>query len=196
LENVLGSAAFIENALGVFEAEERLGVLSPPPDREPLQDYMGNEWGGAFKRTKRLLEALGVDAPLDEAKPPVAAFGPRAWFRPKALARLFEKDWNYEDFFRDAPPGAERLNQALELSLGYVAQSAGYYSGWLVTDERAPLEMTGLHFSASSLQASRFWKMTKPLRWAMVLLKRLHAVYSQWRFRLHSSKPSPHAPQP
>jgi rhamnosyltransferase len=195
LENVLGSGAFIENALGVFEAEGRLGVLSPPPCRGPLQDYMGNEWAGAFTLAKRLLEGLGVDAPLDEAKPPVAAFGSCAWFRPTALARLFEADWSREDFFRGARPGAERLNQAVKLSLGYVAQSAGYYSGWLVSDERAPLEMTSPHFSVSSLQASRFWNMTKPLRWAIVLLKRLRAAYSRWRFRLHGSKPSPHPAQ-
>jgi rhamnosyltransferase len=198
LEGVLGGGMFIENALGVFEAEGRLGVLSPPPGLEPSGDYMENEWGGAFKLTKRLLEALGVDAPLDEAKPPVAAFGPFLWFRPKALARLFEADWKV--FFHgartEAPPSLESLNQALERSVGYAAQSAGYCSGWLVSDERAPQEMTELHCSAAALRASRFWKMTKPARWAVALLKKMHCAYSRWRFRLHRDKPFPHASHP
>ncbi|MDR2446258.1 MAG: rhamnan synthesis F family protein, partial [Treponema sp.] len=123
MENVLGSEAFIENALGAFEAEKRLGVLSPPPNHEPCKEYLGNEWGDSFRLTKRLLEALGIEVPLDEAKPPVAAFGPYVWFRPKALARLFETDWKCGDFFRDAPsktpPSPESLNQAIERSLGY-----------------------------------------------------------------------------
>ncbi|MDR2448235.1 MAG: rhamnan synthesis F family protein, partial [Treponema sp.] len=116
------------------------------------------------------------------------------------LARLFETDWKCGDFFRDAPsktpPSPESLNQAIERSLGYVAQSAGYYSGWLVTDSYAPLEMTSLYYSMASLQASRFWKITKPARWAIALLKKAHAAYSQWRFRIHRSKAFPATPQP
>jgi rhamnosyltransferase len=197
LDNVLGSRAFIENVLGVFEAEERLGVLSPPPDHEPRVEYRENEWGGGFGLTKRLLEALGVDAPLDESKPPVAAFGTCLWFRPKALARLLEADWKRGDFFRgtpsEAPPSLERLNRAVERSVGYVAQSAGCYSGWLMHDGDAPQEMTSLYYSMTSLQVSRFWKITKPARWAIALLKRLHAAYSRWRFRLHRPKTIPPA---
>jgi rhamnosyltransferase len=195
LENVLGGGAFIENVLGAFEADKRLGVLSPPPDSRPCHEYMENEWAGAFRLTKRLLEAVGVDAPLDEAKPPVAAFGTCLWFRPKALARLLDADWKRGDFLQGAQPSLESLNQAIERSVGYVAQNAGYYSGWLVNDECAPLEMTSLYYSMTSLQASRFWKITKPVRWAIGLVKKTHGAYSQWRFRLHRAKALPIAPQ-
>jgi hypothetical protein len=44
------------------------------------------------------------------------------------------------------------------------------------------------------LHAPRFWKMTKPTRWAIAQLKKMRGAYSQWRFRLHRAKAFPAAP--
>ncbi|MDR0556756.1 MAG: rhamnan synthesis F family protein [Treponema sp.] len=66
------------------------------------------------------------------------------WFRPKALARLFEADWKRGDFLGSVAPEStarlESLNQAIRRSFGYVAQRAGYYSGWLMSGGYTPLD--------------------------------------------------------
>jgi rhamnosyltransferase len=170
LENILGSGQFVENVLGKFEEEARLGVLSPPPNRVGWKE---DGWGKRFKQTKQALEALRIDVPIEESKPPVAAFGSCVWFRPKALMRLLEKDWEKEAFPDDA----------IERSFGYVAQHAGYYSGWLMNEGYARKELTSLHYAITSLHTSRFWKLTKPLLLVSEFLKSIRSLYSQLRLR-------------
>jgi rhamnosyltransferase len=197
LENVLGSEQYIENVLGTFEKEERLGVLTPPPESPgKYGDSIEDTWANCFENTKALLEALGIRVPLDKAKPPIAACGSCVWFRPKALAALFRRTWAYEDFPVDPRPAGGNLIPVLERSFAYVAQSAGYYTGRLLNDRYASLELTALWHSMAALHASRSWKLTKPLRLGIGLLKSIRAFYSHIRLHLHQRFSKTRVPPP
>lgn len=136
-ENMLGSAAYVCNVLDFMEAREEIGVLAPPLS---VGDYQANAfmntWFKNFDNTKHLLASLGAECDLDPQKPPIT-LGTVFWAKTRALQKLLDKEWNYEDF--DAEPLANdgTISHAIERCLAYVAQDAGYDTGWLMTGECA-----------------------------------------------------------
>ena len=63
------------------------------------------------------------------------------------MKKIFEYPWTYEDFPAE-PTGQNDGNvlHAIERIYPFVAQDAGYYSGWLLTDAFARLEITNLTY--------------------------------------------------
>ncbi|MCI6557656.1 rhamnan synthesis F family protein [Schaalia hyovaginalis] len=151
-ENVLPTGAFVENVLALFDREPKLGVLTPAPpnhaDYFPISSYA---WGPNLPRTKQLLAELGVNVPIHEPKGIMAPLGSTFWFRPAAVRALFEKEWTYEDFPEEPLAGDGTISHAIERSYCYVAQSAGYFSGWLFSDRFARIELTNLAFYTREL---------------------------------------------
>lgn len=145
--NLLASREFVTNVIGTFEEEPRLGLLTPtPPNHADYFPIYTFAWGPNFGRTRKLLRELGIDVPLDDRKEPIAPLGTMFWFRPAALATLFDHDWVWEDF----PPEPNAIDgtilHAVERAYGYVAQGAGYFCGWLFSDRFARVELTNLSF--------------------------------------------------
>ena len=84
---------------------------------------------------------------MDERRQPVAPLGTMFWFRPQALRKLFEHPWRYEDFTQEPVPVVDGdMMHAVERIYPFVAQDAGYYSAWGLTDAFARLEITNLNY--------------------------------------------------
>jgi lipopolysaccharide biosynthesis protein len=64
------------------------------------------------------------------------------WFRPQALVKVKSHDWKYEDFPDEPLLGDGTLGHAFERIYCFAAQSSGYYSAWVMTDEFTPMEIT------------------------------------------------------
>ncbi|MDR2864905.1 MAG: rhamnan synthesis F family protein [Spirochaetaceae bacterium] len=188
LENVLGSKEFVENIVSTFEDEERLGILMPPPPYHGSYESVLNwEWTNNFAITKKLLEDLEINVNIDESKMPVSPLGTMFWFRPPALKPLYKKNWQYSDFPLEPNQVDATILHAVERAYGFVAQSAGFYSGWLLNDKFAAIELTNYHYMAcrykkqnqvlqsqiNALKNSFSWEITKPLRLTKRIVKKL-----------------------
>jgi rhamnosyltransferase len=144
-QNLLASQTYVENVISVFNGNPRLGLLSPmPPNHSVLFPISGREWEEDYAYTAILAERLELRVPLSEDKPPVCPLGGSFWFRADALKKLFEYDWAYEDFPGEPLPIEGTILHAIERIYPYVAQDAGYYPAYLLSDSYASLEFTNL----------------------------------------------------
>ncbi|MCI9592462.1 MAG: rhamnan synthesis protein F [Lachnospiraceae bacterium] len=186
LENMLSSTDYIYNVFQVFEENPRLGILSPSkPIHADFYQYVGKEWGENYDIASKLSIELNLHVPIEANLPPIAPFGDFFWFRPRALESLFNKRWEYEDFPHEplAPDGT--LLHAIERIYPFVAQEAGYYSGYITTIEYAEMEYTNWdyilgdvnnisHYCWSKwmeIENNVCWKITRPIRWISKMLK-------------------------
>ena len=151
-DNLLASKEFVSNVIAEFQREPRMGLLTPPPPNhaEYFPGY-SMSWGPNYDITVEFLEEMGISVPISEDKEPVSPLGTMFWFRPKALAPLFERAWTYEDF----PPEPNAIDgtrlHAIERAYGFVAQSSGYFCGWLLSDRFARTELTNLTFALQEM---------------------------------------------
>lgn len=150
-ENLLPTKEFVTQVIKTFEENPRLGLLTPPPPNHA--DYfiaLGMEWSLNFDVTKKLADKLGLNVSMTREKEPIAPFGSMFWFRPCALKRLFDEDWEYEDFPEEPLGDDGTVSHAIERIHGYVVQNAGYYPAWVFSDKCASIEITNLHYMLRS----------------------------------------------
>lgn len=159
-KNALNSKEYVNNMLRLFDENPHLGVACPPkPIHGPYVFGLMTSWKVNFQNTKDLLARLGVKAPIDEMKVPVAPHGSCFWFRTDALRKLFKYDWKYEDFPEEPLPIDGTISHAIERCYAYVAQDAGYYSAIVMCDEYAKIEYTTLMHYASKFGNSALMGM-------------------------------------
>lgn len=157
-ENILRSKAFVENVIQTFEENERLGILMPPPPNHgPYYITLGLEWGMNFGVTKKLADELGLHVSLKENKEPIAPLGSAFWARPKALKKLFDHNWSYDEFPKEPIADDGTVLHAIERIYSYTAQDAGYYPGWIFSKHGAEMEITNLNDMLRSLNEEIFF---------------------------------------
>lgn len=138
-ENTLKSRRYIENIISLLESEPFLGLLSPPIPYTSyffMVGFMG--WTGCFDKTKELSQRLGLKCSMDERESP-EILGMTFWCKAQALRPLFMNEWKYTDFEPEPMPTDNTISHAVERLLPYVAESQGYYSGIMLTQEQASL---------------------------------------------------------
>ena len=134
---MIGSTEYIGNILMTFHKNPILGLLVPPfPLAEHFQTFYTDPWCGDYVITKELMKRMGLNADLDDSKPPIT-LGTVFWARVPALKKLFEIEWKYEDFDEEPRKDDGTISHAVERILAYVAQDAGYETGWVITDQYA-----------------------------------------------------------
>lgn len=155
-ENLFSSREYIMNIIQLFEQEESLGLLTPPPPNH--SDYyftMALPWGPNWEVSYALYQKLQLTVPISRERAPVAPLGTCFWFRGAALKTLLEKDWKYEDF----PPEPNRTDgtilHAFERIYPFCAQNEGYIPAYICSDRfAAVLRTTLLHYTKSYNQVS------------------------------------------
>lgn len=141
-ESALHNKIYIINILNLFENNDKLGMLTnTPPHGSIYYDTYGSEWGDNFENTKALAKKLNLNVPFDKTKPPVAPLGTVFWFRTKAMKKLFDYNWKYEDFPKEPNGNDGTLLHAIERIYPYVVQDAGYYPAYVMPDTLASIEM-------------------------------------------------------
>jgi rhamnosyltransferase len=147
LENVLGSENFIEHIISTFLQNPRLGLLTPPPpNHASYYTTFHSVWYNNYENTLKLADQLDLHVPIHWSKEPIAPCGTMFWFRPKALQRLFEENWKYEDFPEEPIENDGTFLHAVERIYPFVAQAAGYYSAWVMSGKYARIEITNLNY--------------------------------------------------
>lgn len=158
-EHTLATKEYVHNVLATFEENPRLGLLVPPvPEHGMYYTTIGREWRGDHPLTVQLMEMLGVHAPIDPAKPPVAPLGGFFWFRAAALQKLFDHDFEYEDFPEEPCTAVDgTIMHAIERVYPFVAQDAGFYSGWVIPDKLAAMRITNDYKTIRDFNEPIFW---------------------------------------
>ncbi|QUB95274.1 rhamnan synthesis F family protein [Leptotrichia sp. oral taxon 218] len=158
-EGNLSSKSYVENILNLFKENEKLGILMPPPpNHSNFYHTLGNEWASNLENTKKLSEKLKLKTKVHWADEPISPLGTMFWFRPKAMEKLFDYDWEYEDFPKEPNENDGTILHAVERIYGYVVQDAGYYGAWVMTEKLARVELTNLYFASSEINKALFRK--------------------------------------
>ena len=155
-ENTLATKAYVENIIGTLDRNPLLGYLGfPYMIGGPYWPVLTNAWASEqnFVSTKEILSRCGINCKISMDKPPIL-YANVFWCRPNALKPLSDLQLSYEDFDEE-PLGIDgTFSHALERAVTYVAQSQGYYSGVLYTDEYASIYIPALMLEYSRLAFS------------------------------------------
>ncbi|MBS7577281.1 MULTISPECIES: rhamnan synthesis F family protein [unclassified Enterococcus] len=148
--NIYGTKPYVENVIHLFESDNQLGLaVAPEPNHGDFFWTVQKEWTpdpNNVENTKSLLKRLGVNVPIDGEHQVVAPLGSVFWFRPKAMAKLFQVEWQYEDFPEEPLPVDGTISHAIERSYPFIAQDANYYIKTIMTDKYAAVEYLNLKF--------------------------------------------------
>lgn len=158
-ENTLASRNYVNNILATFEENSRLGLLVPPvPEHGMYFSTIGREWRNDYTGVVDKLKEWGFQAPADPSKPPVAPLGGFFWFRSSALQKLFDLGLTY-DVFPEEPCTAidGTIMHVIERIYPFVAQSAGFYSAWVMSDRYAAMRMTSEYKTIRDVNEFVFW---------------------------------------
>ncbi len=156
-ENNLGSKEYVENVIATFEQNPRLGLLCPPPPNHgSFYQIIGSEWADNYENTLALATKLKLKINIYWDKEPIAPLGTMFWFRPVAMQKLFDCDWDYDDFPKEPNNTDGTLLHAIERIYPFVIQEAGFYSAWGMTESFARIELTNLHFMLREINLKLF----------------------------------------
>ena len=139
--NLIGTKAYIENVLGIFENHPNIGLLVPPETGGMDWKIWGADlWESNFERVQEICHEWNLNCNLDPNIPPIT-IGTAFWCKTAALSKLFHRNWQYEDFDDEPLPDDGTLSHAIERILAYVAQDAGYDTGTIVSSRYASKQL-------------------------------------------------------
>src|SRR5690606_7372722 len=101
---------------------------------------------------EQLASELAFNVRLDCCTP-VAPYGTMFWFRPRALRKLFERRWQWEDFNAEPNHVDGGLAHALERLIGYAAIDAGYVCRHIASVQLAAQNYVSLEWKLQLLLA-------------------------------------------
>lgn len=157
-ENLLKSKCYVKNVINTFEKNEKLGILMPPPPNfaEYYPTLGAVDWGENYSNTVELAGKLDLHVKFEESKEPVSPLGTMFWFRPKAMRKLYDQNWEYEDFPEEPNKLDGSLLHAIERIYSFVVQDAGYYPAWVMNERFAALEVDNLYYMLRELNRGVF----------------------------------------
>ncbi|TPJ28389.1 rhamnan synthesis F family protein [Mesorhizobium sp. B2-7-2] len=123
-DNLLNSRGYVEHLIALFSRSPSLG-LAIPPLVHISYPTLGHAWFANRPKAQSVAEELELNVTFDEHTP-VGAFGTMFWFKPRALRKLFERKWQYDDFNAEPHHVDGGLAHVLERLIPYVAQGAGF----------------------------------------------------------------------
>lgn len=150
-ENLLGSKSYVDNLLNLFQKDPNLGLVMPPIIHIGF-GTLGFSWYSNKPKVEEICKKLHINVPLDD-NTPVAPYGTMFWFRPKALHKLFEYKWNWEDFNAEPNHVDGGLAHALERTIAYTTHDAGYYSQHVLSTTEAPYNYVMLEYKLQKLMS-------------------------------------------
>lgn len=166
-ENLLKNKILVENIISLFEENPYMGMIAPPvPNHGPYYPVTGKgEWGDNFAVAKQLAEDLHLTVDMNPAKEPVAPLGSMFWARTDALKPLFAHDWQYEEMPKEPIADDATVLHAIERIYPFCVQEAGYYSGWVMTDTYARVELDNWHYMNQEAMHAEYTQFgVKPFR--------------------------------
>lgn len=167
-ENLLNSEGYVDNVIDMFEEKPWVG-LAVPPAVHISYHTLGLGWFTNKSRAIEIAEELDLRVKLDEATP-IAPYGTMFWFRPKALRKLFQRKWTWDEFNAEPNHVDGGLAHVLERLIGYTAQDAGYITEQIMAEISASLNYAMLEFKfqkiAQYLPFNTAWQVHMCKAWS------------------------------
>ena len=152
IESMLCSESYAAGVLSLFKSHPRLGLaVMPPLNFGPFYEKCGRIAPGTRDYLIDLMRVLKLNVPFDEY--PVAPAGGMFWCRTAALRAIFRRRWTYDELPEDPIPDDGTILHALELVPPFAAQSAGYYSAWIMPDSAAAAYLNNLNYIERQLSS-------------------------------------------
>jgi rhamnosyltransferase len=151
-DNLLNSPGYTANVLDMFRDKPWIGIATPTVIQMSF-GTLGHAWGSNRERTMELAEKLGISANFDRDTP-IGTFGSMFWFRPKALRKLFEHEWKWNDFEAEPYPLDGSLGHALERLITYAAQDAKYTTQQILSSHLAEWNFAMLEYKLQKLTSA------------------------------------------
>ncbi|WP_185842927.1 rhamnan synthesis F family protein [Microbacterium kyungheense] len=151
LDNLLLSPGHVANILGLFQREQGLGLVFPPPMHIGYATP-GRGWHAYRDRGKDIAEMLGIEVPFDGISP-LAPLGGMWIARTAALRLLTEADWTYDEFIKPSKGGAE-LSKVLERMVPLAAGELGFHTRTVLTPEHAAISHVSLEYKVDQLSST------------------------------------------
>ena len=128
-QSLLASTNHINNIISLFEKEKYLGIIVPSAVMHGEYYHTTiDSWTICYDQTIELAKQLHLNVKIDGTKNPLA-LGTAFWFRTEALSKLFDFDFNYEDFPGEPFPIDGSISHCIERLFPYVAIDSGFYTG-------------------------------------------------------------------
>ncbi|RMD73406.1 MAG: hypothetical protein D6820_18670 [Lentisphaerae bacterium] len=119
-DSLLGTRSQVETILDLFRRDRRLGVVCPA-------GTVINYWGPNRRSVQELLRIVGHPLQVERTDLHLFSAGSMFWFRPKALAPIFEAGFSEKDFFQNRKYLDGTIAHAFERIFLEVARREGYY---------------------------------------------------------------------
>ncbi|ANN61776.1 hypothetical protein A9174_28205 [Mesorhizobium loti NZP2037] len=149
VDNLLNSRGYVHNVLDMFHDNPSVG-LAIPPIFHISYPTMGFSWFANKPKVEETARLLNIDVKFDE-NTPVAAYGTMFWFRPRALRKMFEHKWKWEEFNAEPDHVDGGFAHALERLIAYAVQDAGYTTQHIMCAHQAEHNYTMLEFKLQKL---------------------------------------------
>jgi rhamnosyltransferase len=157
LENIAGSEALVNGVLHMFASQPWTGIAVPPVVHISFPT-MGKAWFANKPRAIKVAEMLDISVKFD-ANTPVAAYGTMFWFRPKALRKLFEHPWAWNDFNAEPNHTDGGLAHVLERLITYCAQDRGYTTAQILSKDQAEYNYGMLEYKLEHMSSFMPWHL-------------------------------------
>jgi lipopolysaccharide biosynthesis protein len=143
LKSILASKAYVQNIIQTFENEPRLGVLSPfKPIHGIYYEEIEKEWQEKSDDVKKILSLSNCSYNLSVEKIPIAPFAGACWIRMPVLKKICSLE--ISDIHLKSK---EYLSvSTMACSIPFLAQSIGYYSGWLFCNDYCEIDFTNMDY--------------------------------------------------
>ena len=125
-KNLLGSPEIISGILKIL-SDERVGLVFPQ-HFNPIRVFIN--WGGNFFVVRDFLHKLGIE--INNKNLIEFPAGSMFWFKPKALAPLFDSGLTFDDFPEECGQLDGTLAHAIERSFLFIVEAAGFT--WVKVD--------------------------------------------------------------
>jgi rhamnosyltransferase len=199
IDNLVPSRQFVQSLFDLLEQEEyrNVGVVAPPVVHIAF-GTLGHSWYSNRKPVEKIARDLNIDVPLDEATP-VAAYGTMYWFRPQALAPMFQHEWKWEDYNPEPHHSDGGLAHAQERLICYCAQQQGFRTLAIMSTEQAARNYLKLEYKHQAVASSfpvrdvrQQYKLAKATNWkkSMRWYSRILAALERFDEGFHKFAPN------
>lgn len=144
-DNLLHTAGYAANVVGLFQREAGLGIVFPPTIHIGYPS-LGHGWWANRPGFERLRTDLGIHVPVDDVSP-LAPFGSMFVARPESLRLLVEHPWSYEDFGDASAYEDGGLAHILERMPVYAAGERGFHARTIASTSYIASSYTALDFN-------------------------------------------------
>lgn len=149
LENLLSSAAYAANVLGLFQREPGLGMVFPPTVHIG-HPTLGGAWFENREKAEEVNAELGIRVPLDDVSP-LAPMGAMWICRPAALKLMTDHEWAYDDYALETDHRDGSLAHVQERIVTYAAGELGYHVRTVANADHTEMSYAFLEFKYDQL---------------------------------------------